>query len=353
MKKSKKISLIVLSVLFVCVSILGCFSRLFDNQTYNVMFNFGVISREDNLLVHFINVGQGDAIAINLPDNKVMLIDTGTTSSKALINYLNERVLNSLKRKQIDYLVLTHADSDHVGGALSVVKNFDVNLVCMPIVDDTGENYTEFKNYLKANNIKNVVGYDILNNNSAGYEIKVFPPLSTKNKNDSCPVIKITFYGFSFLFTGDISEKVEPDFVTKYGIELDSDILKVAHHGSKTSSSIEFLEIVTPNYAVISSGNKFGHPTQEALDRLTSVNADIFRTDTLGDILFVAGKSYGLKEIDGDYSITGIKFKFIYMVLVVDGVILVCVLFVLLNTNNKKQKTVKRNTRTAKKAKKH
>ncbi len=343
MKKSKKISLIVLAILFVCVSILGAFYKLLDKHTYNIMLNFGVVSRKDNLLVHYINVGQGDAIALNLPDGKVMLIDTGTTSSSNLISYLNSKVINSANNNKIDYLVLTHADSDHVGGALSVAQNFDIGLVCMPIVDDDGKNYTEFKNYLKSHNIKSVVGYNNINLNVSNYQIKVFAPLSTENKNDSCPVIKVSFNNFSFLFTGDISFDVEDDFVTTFGSELDSDILKVAHHGSKTSSSTQFLQAVTPDYAVISSGNKFGHPTPEALQRLNEVNAKVLRTDTLGDILFITGNKYGLKQLDGNYTITGIKFKIVYFVLIIDGVILICMLFVAVDLNKPNKKNLNKN----------
>ena len=340
MNKQKKVGLIVLGILLVCVSALAIFSRFFDKRLYKMLLNFGCVSSADNLMVHFIDVGQGDAIAVNLPDGRVMLIDTGTTSSKNLIDYLNNNVISSSYSKKIDFLVLTHTDADHIGGALAVAKNFDLGLVCLPVLDKGKTTYHNFTDYIEQNKIEYVEGYDKIKLNFDGCKVSVFDPISMANANDSCPIVKIEFDNSKFLFTGDISEDVEDDFVAKYGSDLDCDILKVAHHGSASSSSSLFLEVVSPEFAVISCGinNTYNHPSNEALNRLDAIGASVYRTDVLGDIMFAVGDDYDVEILSGNYRVFGFRFRFVYIVLVVDGIIMICMLIVLIDKDKEKGK---------------
>lgn len=345
MKKSaqKKSTIIILAICLAIVSVLALFSNQIDIFAESVLLNFNIVSKDDNLLVHFISVGQGDSIAINLPDDKVMLIDTGPYSNSSCLNYLKEKVLNTSNSNRIDYMVLSHADADHTGGALSVLNEFEVGTLFMPVVEGTSQTYLNLVEYVESNNINATTEFEDLVIETAEYEINFFGPVSYSTTNTSCPIIKLTYNNFSFLFTGDVAISTEELFISRYGDLLDCDVLKVGHHGSRTSTSSEFLEVVTPDYAVISCGqnNSYGHPEQETLDRLENVDANILRTDILGDILFVVDNDFGMAEMDGDYKVSAMKFEFVYFAIVVDGVLMfyMILLFIKNNSNSKKSKT--------------
>lgn len=343
--KKKKTILITLIIMLVLVSFSAIFYKPINKRAQSVLLSFNVVSGADNLLVHYISVGQGDAIAINLPDNKVMLIDTGDTTksaNSACVNYLKENVFNTAKTNKIDYLVLSHADADHIGGALTVLKNFEVGTIFMPNVESNSQTYKNLCQHIADNNIHATTDYSGLVIDNGSYQIQVFGPLNFTDTNDSCAVIKISYAGFSFLFTGDIEATVDGEFVDKYKQELDCNVLKVAHHGSSGASSAKFLACVTPEYAVIScgTGNRYNHPHQEALDRLNDVGAKTYRTDLLGNIMFVAGADYGLAELDGDYTIIGFKFNYLYIVIIVDSLLALNIVIVAVS-KPKRDKTKK------------
>ena len=306
----------------------------------DVLFDrFNVVSARDNLMVHYISVGQGDAIAINLPDGKVMLIDTGTEGfNTTYTKYLNEKVLNASFDKVIDYLVLTHGDLDHTGGALKLLQNFDVDHIYMPVVDGNSKKYKELKDYIVENDYSTQVIESGIVISTDSYSIDFYGVSGYTNTNDNCPVIKLEYMDYSFLFTGDIPSEVELDFVDKYGDLLDADVLKVAHHGSKYSSCEEFVEIVSPMYSVISCGdNNYGHPTSEAITVLENANSTILRTDTDGHILFAVGGSYDLGVICGEYIVSGFIFDYRILVLVIDSVLIFDIVIILLKKDKKKK----------------
>lgn len=286
---------------------------------------FKIVSNKNNLLVHFVDVGQGDAVAINLPDGKVMLIDAGDEDvNVTYTKYLTENVFNTSKDKTVDYLVLTHADVDHIGGTLRLLKNFKIKKIFMPKIDSNSNIYQEI---LKL--VENKYNYQILDDeyliNQNGYAITFLESLSSANTNDSSQVIKLEYKNKSFLFTGDISHTVENDYVKEYGEFLNVDVLKVSHHGSKESSSEEFLNITSPQYSVISCGkdNSYGHPHEETMLRLRTVNSNIIRTDESGNILFLVGNNYNLKCLTGDYYITPLSLNYTNLIVVIEFVLII------------------------------
>lgn len=331
--KQKKKKILILSIVLAVVSLLCAFYNLINPYIVSRIENrFNIISNKNASIVHFISVGQGDAVAINLPDGKVFLIDAGPVSSNVTYTYyLNQYVLNSKRNKTIDYLVMTHADEDHIGGVLRLLQNFDVDTIYMPTVFNESQTFGTFLNYINEkdyNLVKMVDAEDLV---TSDYTFKFFSPVSVIDPNESCPIIKFISGDKSFLFTGDIGKTSEAVLVEKYGHELDADILKVAHHGSKESSSIEFLKAVSPDYAVISCGvNSFGHPTEEVINNLTSVGAEIFRTDLKGNMIFTKSANYNLTFHSGYYTITSLSLDYRILILVVDAVVVLCIIEVLL-----------------------
>ena len=336
--KQKIKKLIIIFVVMSVLSLMCVFHSLLNPIIVNGLAkNFKLVSNKDNLLVHFINVDQADAVAINLPDGKTMLIDDGCRDfNVTYANYLKENVIHSKTNNKIDYLVLTHADADHVGGTMKLLKNFQINMVFMPKIMSNSATFQEIYDYVTRNCNYQVLGegFQIINN----YEITFFESLNDTNTNDSSQVVKIEYLNKSFLFTGDISTDIEDHYVESYGSELKSDVLKVAHHGSSNSTSQIFLDCVSPKYAVISVGefNSYGHPTDEVLNRLKSNNITTYRTDEHGNILFVVGKDYDLKIFNNDYYITGLTLDYGIHILIVD-VVLLCVAIVIIVKKEKKK----------------
>ena len=242
------------------------------------------------LKVHFIDVGQGDSILIQTPDGKTMLIDGGPKSSgPSLVSYLKK-----LGITKINVMVATHPHEDHIGGLIDVINNFAVDNII-----DSGNSHTTvtFKDYLnaiKTNNINFVVPdlgqeFDIGQN----IKMKILGPVSvTDDLNNSSIVIKVTYGSTSFLFAGDAQNQEENQILSK-GYDLSSQVLKVGHHGSASSSSINFLKAVNSTIDIISCGknNSYGHPDDQTLKTLTSINAVIYRTDLAGSLII---------ESDGD-----------------------------------------------------
>lgn len=299
--------------------------------------NLNIVSNNKALLVHFISVGQGDAVAINLPDNKTMLIDTGPENANVTFTtYLNENVLGSKRNNYVDYLILTHADADHVGGALRFLKNFKVGTIYLPNYFSNTDTFYNLLDYITQNNlniVENKDGIVIAENN---YRIEFFGPLSNTSSNESCPTIRLEYLNKSFLFTADIVAENEEELISTYGNKLKSDVLKVAHHGSKYSSSAQFLSVVDADYAVISCGkNDFGHPADTVIDNLTQQGSTILRTDNNGNILFAVSKNYNLAVLCGKYVITPLKLHVAYLGLLIE-IILVIKFIILLTTKTKK-----------------
>ena len=208
-QKKKKIT--ILLILMLIASLSCVFSEFINEKLKNILINqFSIIERNDSLLVHFISVGQGDAIAINLPDDKVMIIDTGPEDSAVtLTNYIEHNVLNNSHNKKIDYLILTHADSDHIGGALRLLKQFDIKNIYIPYMESYTDSFLRLINYIKNGNYNILSDFNDFIDDSSVFNLEIFGPFDNSDTNDSCPIIKLEYLEVSFLFTGDISTNIE------------------------------------------------------------------------------------------------------------------------------------------------
>ena len=239
--------------------------------------NFNFLLRK-NFTIHFLDVGQGDSCLITTRFNKKILIDGGK-GSKDEYDY-GERVVgpylldNGIKR--IDYLIVSHFDSDHCGGLFYILENFDVKNI---IIGKQAEKYSNLVEFIKLQqkrrvNLISVEAKDVIEFDRETKIKVLFPDINneiSKNKiNNNSLVFKMQYNNTSILFTGDIEKEAESVLVNLYKEELKSDILKVGHHGSKTSSCEEFLKYVSPQIALIGVGknNIFGHPNEEVIGRL-------------------------------------------------------------------------------------
>ena len=329
-QKIKKI--IIRFVVMLLISITLIFHNYLNPIIKNWLTDINIVSSRNNLMVHFINVGQGDAIAINLPDGKIMLVDTGPEDNNVtLTNYLKENVLHNRCNNTIDYLVLTHADMDHIGGTLRLLKNFNVKTVFMPKVNSNTDGYEEVLTYVEAN-CEYRMAYDDYEIKGCEYAITFLKQMSYDDTNDSSQVIKLSCFNKKFLFTGDISVNIENEFVELYNEFLDCDVLKVSHHGSNSSTSAEFLMLTSPIYSVISVGadNNYGHPTEEVLNRINALGSKVLRTDKDGNILFVVGKDYNLTNLNGKYYVFNLSFDFAYLVVIVDVILMLNIIVIII-----------------------
>lgn len=241
-----------------------------------------------NFKIIFLDVGQGDATLIKTPLGKNILIDGGPDRG---IIYKLDQYLDFYKRK-IDLMILTHPDPDHLNGLVEVLKRYRVGEVFYNGVNDESLTYKEFLRLVKEKEIKNEIvwlGKKIIVDGGQIIFLYPFESLANqnlKNDNEGSLVFAFSYGQTKILFTGDATKRVEEKLKEK-DINLKADILKVAHHGSKDSSGLEFLEKVKPIYAIISVGkNKFGHPSLRVLKNLEKINSKILRTDQLGDIIF-------------------------------------------------------------------
>ncbi|HAJ77798.1 MAG TPA: hypothetical protein DCO89_01865 [Clostridiales bacterium] len=331
------------------------------NPNQNSIANAEAKVIDDNgLSIHFIDVGQGDAIAIKFPGNQTMLVDAGTSqSANGLVDYLKNDFFKN-EKIVFDYLLLTHSDADHCGGMVEICKEFVINVIYRPrmyskytkngtvVFDETIDKGTNinicetatyyrtinaFNNEIGSNGQKaKIVMTDLLTVNTTdkiegeGYSIDFYAP--TQNyitdsagtvANDFSPIMVLNYNGKKIMLTGDASTTSESNAMSRAELP-EVDLLKVGHHGSKTSSGQDFLNKIKPKYAVISVGvgNTYKHPTDEALNRLLSVGSLIYRTDLNGTIianitssesaelnLFANGKPTGV-YIHIEYLISGI-----------------------------------------------
>ena len=257
------------------------------------------VNYENKMIIHYIDIGQGDCILIQV-NNKNLLIDSGPSSNrKDLLNYLEK-----LDIKKFDYIIATHPHEDHIGNMDTIIKRYDIGSFYSPKVITSSTTFENMISALVDKNLKinvlkkGVKGIDLGKNT----EIEVFSPLeniSSDNLNDYSPIIKITFFNNSFLFTGDAEISTE-DTVLSQNNNLNCDILKVGHHGSSTSTSTDFLISTNPSVAIISVGknNSYGHPTSETLSLLNSYNIRTIRTDINGTVIAISdGKNINISTV--------------------------------------------------------
>ncbi len=265
---------------FIIAVVLVCILFYFAG---NYLSNLGQRFDNNETLIHYINVGQGDAILIQNKDFNI-LIDSGpNTSSEFLISYLN-----SLHIKKLNYIIATHPHEDHIGAMDDIINNFGVHKFIGPKITTTD---TDFKNMIEALKSKNLNISTVtdnltikLSNNNSLYFLWTGSTIDD-NINNYSMVVQYNHKDISFLFTGDVEKEVETKLLSS-PVNLSSKVLKVSHHGSNSSSTLNFLNEVNPFISIISCGmgNDYGHPHKNTLTTLKDLNSSIYRTDLNGTI---------------------------------------------------------------------
>lgn len=276
--------LILLTSIFVAISI-----------TLTVLAGASVFGRQTEVI--FFDIGQGDGILIKTRNQQNILIDAGP----------DNRVLDRLGRnlsffdKKLDLVIATHPDKDHIGGLAGVLDRYAVDLFLEPGIEHNSQTYQNLGQVLATGNTP--VAYA---SSRLVYELgenlfldilhpdKNLTGLDLPDNNAASVVAKLTDGQVDFLFTADATLDVESELIAKYGDYLDSEVLKIGHHGSNTSSSQEFLEAVKPEVAVIQVGkdNQYGHPNFRVIKRLTDLGISILRNDEMGDVKLVSDGEY-------------------------------------------------------------
>lgn len=288
MKKSKLNIIVKLLILIVVLltTLSACSADFFlENYSDNT-----AVSSEGNsdVSVHFLDIGQGDSIFVELPNGECMLIDAGVANKGEFIeSYISESGYN-----KIDYLVATHPHADHIGSMAYIVSNMDIGQVYMPNVSTTTKTYEKLLEAIQQKGLKiksAKAGMNIVEESDLSVDILAPVKIDEDELNNCSIIIKITYGYDSYLFIGD-AEKEELDTVSS---DMSADVLKVGHHGSRTSTTEKFLEQVNPKYAVISCGadNDYGHPHKETIDLLEMLDVKYYRTDIEGTITITSDGS--------------------------------------------------------------
>ncbi|WP_094549458.1 ComEC/Rec2 family competence protein [Petroclostridium xylanilyticum] len=240
----------------------------------------------DALKIHFIDVGQGDSILVNLPQKFTMLIDAGNNNDgEKIVRYIKDQGI-----KRIDYIVGTHPHEDHIGALDVVIQTFDIGKVYMPKVSHNTKTFKDVLLAVKEKGLKvsspkpGEIIFD-----KEDLKVQFLAPNAEKYEelNNYSIVTKVTYGETSFLLTGDAEDVSEKEMLEKFGTGLKANVLKLGHHGSTSSTTPEFLKAVSPEYAVISVGkdNTYGHPHKETIGRLNKKGIKIYRTDKNGTVV--------------------------------------------------------------------
>ncbi len=271
LKKNKKIiGIILIAIVFFAVL------KSQGNSEYE---NLG-----DDFRVHYIDVGQGDSILVQSGE-EYMLIDGGkNVAADTVVNYLKSQNVKKLK-----YVIGTHPHEDHIGGLDDVIDTFDVENVIMPNVTHNTKSFEDVLDSIMNKGLTITPAVSGERYALGDAELLILAPNGDgyKDLNDYSVVARVQYGNTSFMFTGDAEGISEKEMIDVYGSSLRTDVLKLGHHGSTTSTTNDFLELVNPSVAVITVGkdNTYGHPHKEIIERLEKNNIRIYRTDLDGNIL--------------------------------------------------------------------
>ena len=273
----------------------------YSNQTPDITENNKSIKVTNtvttDLQIYFLDVGQADSILIT-NNNHSMLIDAGNNEDgEKIVTYLK----NELNITSLDYVVGTHPHEDHIGGLDDIINNLEVQEVYLPDSTTTTKTFEDVLDAIANKDLGITVPTigETFNLGEANFEV-IYTGTGKKDLNEASIILKMTFGNHTYLFTGDTTEEVEQTILSN---NIDIDILKVAHHGSKYSSSSDFLKYATPDYAIISVGedNSYGHPEEETLTRLKEYTNEIYTTSELGTIhLSSDGTTISFEYLDTD-----------------------------------------------------
>lgn len=270
----KRIISIAAAVLLLTVLFTGCVTD--DTQTSMTPAPEGILS------VHFLDVGQADC-ALLVCGGETMLIDGGNVDDGDFVY----SYLKSCGISHLDYVISTHAHEDHVGGLTAALNACTAGTVMSPVTEYDSRAFENFAEAVYDQGLSLTMPEPETNFTLGTAEVQVLGPLyEYEETNDTSIVLRVVFGDTSFLFTGDAESEAEHDLVES-GQELQSTVLKVGHHGSRSSTEYVFLREVMPEYAVISVGtdNEYGHPTEEVLSRLRDADVTLYRTDMQGTVI--------------------------------------------------------------------
>lgn len=302
------------SILFyLCLGILFSFFSRFSKKTTKAIFIllvvsvFVVYSRIDNkellpynkLSLLMIDVGQGESILIKFPNSETVLIDAGDANERFDNgSKIIAPLLDKLGISKIDYGMISHVDADHYHGFISLIKEGRIKSILKPELDSSEIKDRNFEIFAKANQVP-INYYRKFAINFGNARVYVLNSSDQKklrmSSNDRSGMLKLVYGSFSVLFTGDASKSSEKDYIKGYGSFIQSEILKVAHHGSANSTGEAFIKSIKPKYALISAGfkNKFRHPSKKTLENLEMNNVTVYRTDLMGAVMIQSdGHSY-------------------------------------------------------------
>ena len=308
-KKIGKVKRIVFCIVALFLVALSVFSAFFPPATWKYYFSLPPISmrKAGEMRLHFIDVGQGDCAFIELPDGKTMLIDGGPQTQAAELSIM--RHLKALNVREIDYLVVSHADIDHVGALKEVVENIPIARAFLPKCDVT-ENAEYAAFYAELMKSECQIEYSMRKTSLSSdgeypyvlqflypytYDVE-FGDMGDIDSNELSSVFWLDYQGVSALFTGDAPAKIENNLIRDsdaglfdvYNVELTgTEILKVAHHGSSSSTTDLFARYLGVKDAVVSCGedNDYNHPSTRVQETLSTINANLHRTDLHGSII--------------------------------------------------------------------
>jgi len=253
-----------------------------------------------NFKIHFINVGQADSILIE-QGSKYMLIDAGNNGDGTLVkNYLLQQGV-----KTLDYVIGTHPHEDHIGGLDYIINNFKIGKIYLPKATSTTKAFGDVIAAIKNSGMKITEPKPGETFNLGSAKCTILAPNNSKYEdlNNYSVVVKLQFGSNSFVLTGDAEGVSESEILAK-GFDVKADLLKIGHHGSRSSTTEAFLAKVNPKYAVISCevGNDYGHPHKETMDKLKNKNIPVYRTDELGTIIATSnGKTISFNTKPGSY----------------------------------------------------
>ena len=290
-KKHKKIISAIIAILIVLLY--NYYTKDIEPSNANKE-NIPVINEvTSDLQIYYFDVGQADSILI-LNNDTAMLIDAGNNADGPL---LVDYIKNKLKINKIDIVVGTHPHEDHIGGIDDIINNFDIEDIYLPEVITTTKTFEDMITAIENKDLAISIPEkgERFKLGEADFEV-IYTGTNDKDLNATSIIINMLYGEKTYLFTGDTTEEVEDTILNQ---NIDIDVLKVAHHGSRYSSSYEFLKIATPEYAIVSVGeeNSYEHPHQEAINRIKKHTNNIYMTKDVGTILLTSDG----KEIEIEY----------------------------------------------------
>lgn len=240
-------------------------------------------SPSENFIVHYIDVGQAEAVYINYEDIDIVIDGGNNNDEQLMVDYLKNQNVDD-----IEYLIATHSHEDHIGGLDAIINAFEIETIILSPDPNTTKTYSDF---IDAVNNSNAL---VIDDVTAIYYFNDYFYLETfecgddySNHNNQSVITKLTFYDTTFLFTGDAEKEVEDVLVSEFASKLDSDVFLAGHHGSNTSNTNSFLDLITPNLIIISAGldNSYGHPHDEIIERFYGYTDNVYCTIENGTII--------------------------------------------------------------------